>query len=312
MDDSILSSYLCKRIISFIPTILASILLTLFLLRLAPGGPVDQILGEYASLEEKNILRKQLGLDQGLLLQSAHYLWNVLSGDLGRSLIYNKPVLVLIMERLPATLELAFLSVLLALFLGIITGLGAAMYRGKLQDHSFMILALLGIAIPNFWLGPLLIIIFSIKLNLLPVSGYSSPSHYILPVITMGLSLMAIISRITKESLNNNLNADYVRTAQSKGLSSFYILFTHVLKNSAIPVVTIVSLQFSVLLAGAVVTESIFDWPGVGSLVLEALKNRDYPLVQGCVLFFCFSYGVIGLLTDLIYVVLDPRISLNK
>ncbi len=276
---------------------------------MVPGDPVDQILGEYASLSDKNTLREQLGLNKSLYKQLFSYLKGVVQGDLGFSLVYHTPVSQLILERLPATLKLAFASVLLALLLGLPTGVLAAFYKGKAWDKVLMTFSLVGVALPNFWLGPILILIFSVKFNLLPVSGYGSSSHYVLPVVTMGTALMAVVSRITRNSLIIHMGADYVRTARAKGLRFSHILLTHILKNSALPVITIVSLQFSVLLTGTVVTEVIFDWPGIGSLVLEALRNRDYPLVQGCVLFFCFSYGFISLLTDMIYVYADPRIS---
>ena len=260
-------------------------------------------------LRRKLPLRQQLGLEKNLYLQTVDYFSGMTKGSLGDSLVYNRPVVELIVERLPATFKLAVFSILLAILLGIPTGALAAFFQGKFWDKLLMTLSLAGVATPNFWLGPILILIFSIKLNLLPVSGYSTLSHYVLPVFTMGTALMAIISRITRNSLLLHMKSDYVRTARAKGLDFATVLLTHVLKNSALPVITILSLQFSVLLTGTVVTEVIFDWPGIGSLVLEALRNRDYPLVQGCVLLFCFTYGFISLLTDFIYALVDPRIS---
>lgn len=307
-----MQSYLLKRVLNIIPIIFLTILITILLLRMVPGDPVDQILGEYASFAEKEVLREQLGLKKPLPEQIKDYSLGVLKGDFGNSLVYHKAVTELIFERFPATLQLAFLSILLALILGIPTGALAAFYKDRASDRVLMTFSLIGVATPNFWLGPLLIIAFSIKLNLLPVSGYDSVAHYVLPVVTMGTALMAIISRVTRNSLLFHMEADYVRTARAKGLSYVKVLWVHVLKNSILPVVTIVSLQFSVLLTGTVVTESIFDWPGIGSLVLEALRNRDYPLIQGCVLFFCLSYSFISLITDILYKTIDPRINFQE
>lgn len=304
--------YILKRLASFLPTMILLVFLTVTLLRATPGDAVDSILGDYASLEEKNLLREKLGLDKGVWEQLFSYLSGLGRGDLGDSLIYQRPVLSLISERLPETLKLAFFSVLFAFAVGVGAGALVVFWRGKKRSSFIQLASLVGVAIPNFWLGPLLILIFSLGLNLLPVSGYTEPAHYILPVLTMGGSLVAIVTKMTSESLEANLRADYTRTARAKGLSFLHTLLTHVLKNSFIPIVTIVSLQFSVLLTGALVTESIFDWPGLGSLVLEALRNRDYPLVQGCVLFFGFCYAFVSLFTDLAYAFLDPRISLVK
>jgi len=286
--------------------------MTVILLRVTPGDAVDSLLGDYASFEEKNILRAKLGLDKGIGDQFLAYIKDLFSGNLGESLIYQRSVLSLIKERFLGTLKLAFFSVSFAFFVGVGAGVLAVFWREKKRASLIYFFSLIGVAIPNFWLGPILILVFSLGLNLLPVSGYTEPAHYVLPVLTMGSSLVAIITKMTSESLKMNLQADYTRTARAKGLSSLYTLLTHVLKNSFIPVMTIISLQFSVLLTGALVTESIFDWPGLGSLVLEALRNRDYPLVQGCVLFFGFCYTLVSLFTDIVYVFLDPRISLVK
>ena len=307
----VLGKYLSKRVLSLIPGFLLLVLVTLLLLRLAPGDVVDLILGDYAGKDEKALLRESLGLNQSFTSQFFSYIWQLLKGDFGTSLIYNKPVLSLILERFPATMKLAFFSILFSFVFGLCSGVLMVYWEGTKKEGLLSVIALLGVAIPNFWLGPLLILVFSLWFNWLPVSGYGTVEHYILPVLTMGGSLMAIVSKMTKTSLSSNLSSDYARVARAKGRSYVAVLLTHVLRNSAIPVVTIVSLQFSVLLTGAIVTESIFDWPGLGSLVLESLRNRDYPLVQGCVLFFAFSYTFISFLTDMIYLLLDPRISLQ-
>lgn len=301
--------YLVRRGVSFIPSFFLLVLLTLFLLRMAPGDVVDQILGDYASAEERLLLREQLGLNKSFISHGISYTQGLLQGDLGHSLIYHKPVLSLILERIPATMKLAFWALLFSFIFGLTLGLMTVYWDGTRRSSFLGTLSLMGIAIPNFWLGPLLILLFSLTLGVLPVSGYGTWSHYVLPVLTMGGSLMAIVSKMTRASMKANLLKDYTRVARAKGVSYKRVLLTHVLKNSAIPIVTILSLQFSVLLTGAIVTESIFDWPGLGSLVIEALGNRDYPLVQGCVLVFALSYSVMSLVTDLVYLLIDPRIS---
>jgi peptide/nickel transport system permease protein len=215
------------------------------------------------------------------------------------------------MERVVPTVELAVSAMLLAIMLSIPLGIISALKKNTLWDFSALLFSLIGISIPHFWLGPMLIIIFSIKLDLLPVSERGDFTSYILPAVTLGTALMALLSRITRTSILEILKEDFVKTARAKGVSEWRIIFKHVLRNAYLPVLTILSLQFSTLLTGAIVTESIFDWPGLGTLVLEALNQRDYPLVQGCILFFAISYLIINLITDILYVILDPRIKLN-
>ncbi len=304
--------YCTKRLLGLIPVGLGVIVIVGLLIHIVPGDPVDMILGDYATLEEKTEMRQKLGLDQPVFIQIANYIANVAKGSLGNSLIYNKPVSDLIIERIGPTVELAVVSMLVALFISLPLGLISAVKNGKPIDYGAMVFALLGVAIPNFWLGPMLILLFSLEWGLLPVSERGGPSSYILPAITMGTALAAILSRMTRNSVMENMQEDYVRTARAKGQKETIIVMKHVLRNAAIPLVTVVGLQFGVLLTGAVITERIFDWPGLGTLILDALGNRDYPLVQGCVLVFSASYLVINLLTDILYAAVDPRIKLTQ
>lgn len=279
------------------------------MIHLVPGDPVDLMLGDFASLEAKEWVRTQLGLNLPIHQQLFKYIENIFRGQLGNSLIYNRPVLDLLTERLPATLYLALTSLAVAIFMGLPLGLLGALRKDRFQDYFAMTFALLGVAIPNFWLGPMLILLFSNQLNLLPVSGTGHWTHFILPSLTIGTSLAAIISRMTRNSVLDTIREDYVRTARAKGAHPFTVIFKHVLRNASLPLVTIVGLQFGVLLTGAVVTEKIFDWPGLGTLILEALGNRDYPVVQGCVLFFSSGYLIVNLVTDIFYRIVDPRVK---
>ena len=303
--------YMVRRIFALIP-VAAGVLVTVSLLiHLVPGDPVDTILGEYATAEEKSALREQMGLNRPVAIQIIGYATGVLRGDLGQSLIFSKPVSDLISSRAEATAELALISLLLALAISVPLGVLSALRKDTAWDYTSMGVALLGVAIPNFWLGPLLVLLFSVHLGWLPVSERADLSSYILPAITMGTALAAILSRMIRTSMLENLQEDFVRTAVSKGLGPAVVVGKHVSRNAAIPVVTIVGLQFGVLLTGAVITEKIFDWPGLGLLMLEGINNRDYPVVQGCVLVFSCSYLLVNLATDLVYAAIDPRIKLG-
>ncbi len=299
-----------KRIASLIPIAIGVVIAVSLMIHLIPGDPVDRILGDLASAEAKEQVREQMGLNLPFSQQLVRYFNGIIQGDLGQSLIYNRPVLDLLVERIPGTLELACLSLLLAIFLGVPLGVIGAVWKDKIQDQLAMTISLLGVAIPNFWLGPMLILLFSIKLNLFPVSEKGDWTSYILPALTIGTSLAAIISRMTRNSLLDVLREDYIRTARAKGVGFASIVFKHAFRNAALPLVTIVGLQFGVLLTGAVVTEKIFDWPGLGTLILDGLGNRDYPLVQGCVLMFSAVYLVVNLLTDIVYKLVDPRVKI--
>lgn len=303
--------YTLRRLLALIPVGLGVIVLVSTLIHLVPGDPVDAILGSYATAEDKEILKIQLGLNKPIPIQILTYINAIMHGDLGNSLIYNKPVAQMIMARILPTIELALFSLFIALSISLPLGILSALKKGHWIDHVSMTLSLIGVAMPNFWLGPLLILFFSLKLGWLPVSERGDITTYILPSITLGTALAAILSRMTRTSVLENIKEEYVRTARSKGLNEFATIGKHVLRNASIPIVTVVGLQFGVLLTGAVITEKIFDWPGLGTLMLDGLHNRDYPLVQGCILVFACSYLLVNLATDMVYAIIDPRIKLS-
>ncbi|MCB9229258.1 MAG: ABC transporter permease [Deltaproteobacteria bacterium] len=304
--------FILRRLFLTIPTALGVVTVVSLMIHAIPGDPVDSLLGEFASLEEKQLLSQQLGLDLPIWQQFLKYLSGVCRGDLQNSLIYHKPVSSLIAQRIFPTVELAILAIITAILISIPSGIMSALCKGKKSDLMIMTFSMLGVAVPNFWLGPMLILIFSLTLGWLPVSDRSGLSSYILPVLTLGTSLAAILSRMTRNSVLECLKEDYIRTAKAKGQRHVLIMAVHVMGNAALPLISVIGLQFGVLLTGAVITEKIFDWPGLGSLMLDGLGQRDYPLVQGCVLFFSFSYLLVNLLTDLAYAYIDPRISLYR
>ena len=245
-----------------------------------------------------------------MLHQYGHYLKQLAHGDLGQSLKYQAPVRRIIFDRYPATLQLAFLALIVCAAIAIPAGILAAHRRGHAADRAVGLFTLFGLAIPNFALGPILILVFSIELGLLPVSGRGSALSYILPAATLGAALAAILTRMVRGAMLEELSADYVRTARAKGLSTTAVLFRHAFRNALIPVITILGLQFGTLLAGTIVTETIFSWPGIGRLTVQAISSRDYPLLQGCILVISVSYVLVNLLTDLLYSFIDPRVRL--
>jgi ABC-type dipeptide/oligopeptide/nickel transport system permease component len=280
------------------------------MIHIVPGDPVEQMLGEGAAPGELAQLRHSLDLDQPLLQQYGHYLKQVAHGDLGQSLKYQAPVRRIIFDRYPATLQLAFLALLVCAATAIPAGILAAHRRGQAVDRAVGIFTLFGLAIPNFALGPLLILLFSIELGFLPVSGRSGALSYILPAATLGAALAAILTRMVRGAMLEELSSDYVRTARAKGLGTAAVLFRHAFRNALIPIITILGLQFGTLLAGTIVTETIFSWPGIGRLTVQAISSRDYPLLQGCILVISVSYVLVNLLTDLLYSFIDPRVRL--
>ena len=300
-----------KRILVTLPAIWLILTMVFLLVHIVPGDPVQQMLGEDARVEDVAQLRHSLGLDQPILTQYAHYLGGLLRGQWGRSFRFGTPVFRLVFERYPATLELAFAAIFVCAAIAIPAGVAAARRRGKGADHAVAVLTLLGLSIPNFALGPLLILVFSIEIGWLPVSGRGGFSHLILPAITLGAALAAILTRMVRSSMIEELGADYVRTARAKGLPERQVLYRHALPNALVPIVTILGLQFGTLLAGTIVTESIFSWPGIGRLTVQAIQARDYPLLQGCILAIALSYVLVNLLTDFVYSFLDPRIRVS-
>jgi ABC-type dipeptide/oligopeptide/nickel transport system permease component len=299
---------LAKRLLYTVPVVWLVVSLVFLLIHMIPGDPVEQMLGERAQPVEINQLRAQLGLDLPLGQQYINYWKALLHADLGTSYRFNSPVGKIIAARYPSTMLLAIAALLVALTLAVPAGIHSAVHQGKWQDRLLGFVSLLGLSFPAFALGPVLILIFAIVLGWLPVSGAAGPEYLILPAITMGSALAAILTRMVRTSMLEELNQDYVRTARAKGLTERLILYKHALRNGLIPVLTVVGLQFGALLGGAMVTETIFSWPGIGRLTLQAINSRDYPLVQGCFLTISITYVVVNLVTDLLYSQVDPRI----
>ena len=306
-----MSAFLFRRLLLLIPVLWGVATLVFLLLHFIPGDPIDLMLGDSAIGTDREALRNQLGLNDPLIVQYFRYFSDLLQGDWGTSLFSKKPVFEEIMERVPATMELMLGAMVVTILVAMPLGLIAAVNKGNWIDQGAMIFSLLGVSIPNFWLGPMLILLFSIHFDLLPVNERGGLEHLILPALTLGTSLASILARITRSSVVETLQAEYIRTARSKGISELRILFRHALRNALIPIVTVIGLQVGVLLSGAIITEAIFDWPGLGNLLISAINSRNYPLVQGCVLFIAGSYVMVNLIVDLLYAYLDPRIRLS-
>ena len=303
--------HILQRFLLTLPALWLVLTLVFLMIHIVPGDPVEQMLGEGAAPGELAQLRHTLGLDLPLHVQYGKYLWQLAHGDLGQSFKFQAPVRRIIFERYPATLQLAFLALLVCASIAIPAGVLAAHRRGHAADRAIGVFTLLGLAVPNFALGPVLILLFSIELGFLPVSGRSSVTSYFLPAATLGAALAAILTRMVRGSMLEELSADYVRTARAKGLSTSAVLFRHAFRNALIPIITILGLQFGTLLAGKIVTETIFSWPGIGRLTVQAISARDYSLLQGCILVIALSYVVVNLLTDLLYAVIDPRVRVS-
>jgi len=303
-----MTAYLVRRLALAVPTVLGVVTLVFLLVHLIPGDPIDVMLGETAHVVDKARLRHQMGLDRPLPIQYGRYLRQLMRGDLGRSLHSRRPVRRLIVARYPATIELAGAALLVALLIAIPLGLVAAARPRSTADAVCRGVAVLGASMPNFWLGPLLILIFAIGLEWTPVSGRGSLAHLVLPALTLGLGMAAVMTRMLRATLLDRLGDDYIRTAYAKGAGAARVFMKHALRNAALPVVSVLGLQAGALLAGTIITETIFSWPGIGRLTLLAIQTRDYPLVQGCVLVVALSYVVVNLATDVLYGVLDPRL----
>jgi peptide/nickel transport system permease protein len=300
--------FLARRIALTIPVLLGVATLVFSLIHFIPGDPAQAILGETAPQEDVEKLRQALGLDRPLLEQYGAFLAGVATGDLGTSLRTGLPVTSQILERMPATFELAAAAMFVAICVSIPLGIAAAVRRGTAVDHAAMTLALAGVSVPNFWLGPLLAIVFAVELGWLPVAGRGTPQHLILPAISLGTALAAILARMTRATMLEELREQYVLASRARGVSRLRAIVRHAFRNSLIPVVTLVGLQFGAVLTGAVITETIFAWPGIGRLLIQSIGFRDYPLVQGCILLIAITYVGVNLITDLLYGVLDPRI----
>jgi ABC-type dipeptide/oligopeptide/nickel transport system permease component len=297
-----------RRLLLTVPVLLGVATLVFSLLHLVPGDPALAMLGESASASDVGELRTRLGLDRSLPAQYVQFISGLARGDLGTSFRYNTPVASEIGQRLPRTMQLAAAAVLVAVCLAIPMGVLAGFFRGTAIDQAAMTVSLLGISMPNFWLGPLLAIFFSVSLGWLPVSGTGSWRHLVLPAVTLGGALAVVLARMTRASIIEELRELYVLAARARGLSKLRAVLLHALRNSLIPVVTILGLQLGAVLTGTIITETIFAWPGVGRLLIQAINFRDYPLVQGCILFIALTYVLVNLLVDLAYGWLDPRI----
>jgi len=294
-----------------IPVILGVATLVFSLIHLVPGDPAQSMLGESAAPADVNELRARLGLDRPVVTQYVEYLTRAVRGDLGTSFRYGTPVTREIGARLSRTAQLAFAAMAVAILLAVPLGTLAAVFRGRAIDQAAMTLSLVGVSLPNFWLGPLLAMVFAVGLGWLPVSGAGSLAHLVLPAITLGAALAAVLARLTRTSVIEELQELYVVAARARGLSWRRTVVRHALRNSLVPVVTVIGLQFGAVLTGTIITETIFAWPGLGRLLIQAIGFRDYPLVQGCILFIAVTYVGMNLLVDLAYGWLDPRIRVR-
>ncbi len=327
-----------RRIFGAVPVLLGMSFLVFLLMQLAPGDPVTLLLGEDAEPHEIEQVTREWGLDQPIVVQYWQFLTQAVRGNFGESMRYGEPVTQLVAERLPATVELALASLLVAIVIALPIGVYSAIRHNSLWDHSGMTLALVGISVPNFWLGIMLIFFLGGQLNLLPVAGrltygvnvtpvtnlvlldaliegnlagfWDAVKHILLPAVTLGTSFAAIITRISRSSVLEVIRQDYITTARAKGLSERKVIWKHTLRNALITIITILGLQLGALLSGSVITETVFSWPGIGSLLIQAITTRDYKLAQGVIFFFAMVYFVINLLVDLLYTWVDPRIRL--
>ncbi len=300
--------YIIKRLFYTLPVLLGISLLLFFMLRMLPGDPAQVLAGQMASSEEVEMIRHQLGLDQPVLLQYVHFLNRLAHFDLGRSARTQNPVTQEIWARLPNTLLLAVLAISLACLLGIPAGIISAVKPYSWLDYLMTSAALFGISMPVFWLGLMLVLIFSVTLHWLPAGGTGSWKHLVLPSFTLAMFVMAFIARMTRSTMLEILSQDYTTTARSKGLKEKVVIVKHALKNAMIPIITVIGLQFGMLLGGAVLTETVFAWPGLGRLIVDSILARDYAVTQGAILVFGLLYVLVNLIVDLLYAVLDPRI----
>ena len=300
--------YLFQRVLYTIPVVWLVVSIVFLLIHFVPGDPVQQMLGEGAAAADIQATRHAYGLDVPLAQQYWNYWKGVVHGNLGPSIRFNQGVGTLIAQRYPYTLELTVASLLVAIVLSIPAGIRSAQRRNRWDDRLLSVISLFGLSFPNFALGPVLILFFAIKLGWLPVSGTGTLAHLVLPAITMGGALAAILTRMVRTSMLEELAQDYIRTARAKGLPERTVVYRHALRNAMIPIITVIGLQFGALLAGAIVTETIFSWPGIGRLTISAISNRDYYLVQGCILAIGLTYVAVNFLTDLLYSAINPRI----
>tara|TARA_R110002096_G_scaffold247936_2_gene440341 strand:- start:27558 stop:28484 length:927 start_codon:yes stop_codon:yes gene_type:complete len=304
-------NYLIKRLLSAVFVLFGISTLVFLLIHLVPGDPVEVMLGETARSADTEALRDELGLNLPILQQWWEYLKGIAHFDLGKSLHSQQAVTQLLLDRLPATAILSIASLSIAILIALPLGILAAVYKDSFWDRLAIVSAMFGVSIPNFVMGPLLILIFSLWLGWVPVSGKEGLSSLILPAFTLGSALAAILSRMVRASMLEVLQEDYIRAARARGLSEFRVLCLHALRNAALLIITILGLQLGALLTGAVITETIFSWPGIGQLMVDSIQKRDYPVVQACVLLISFIYVLVNLMTDVVYTALDPRLKLE-
>ncbi|MFN7984063.1 MAG: nickel ABC transporter permease [Vicinamibacterales bacterium] len=303
-----MTRFLIRRLALTIPVLVGVATLVFSLIHLVPGDPVQALLGESAAPQDVARMRSRLGLDRPLTEQYVAFARGVVHGDLGTSLRTNQPVTRVLAERMPATLELALAAMLVSVLVAVPLGLTAAARAGTAVDHGSTVLALFGMSLPTFWLGPLLALIFSVWLGWLPVSGRGTFAHLVLPAVTLGVPLASLLARMTRSTVADELRERYVTAARARGASTLRVLLAHAFRNSLIPLVTVIALQFGSVLTGAVITETIFAWPGIGRLLVQSIGARDYPAVQGCILVIAVTYVATNLIADLLYGVLDPRV----
>ncbi len=301
-----------KRLLGIIPVIFGVLLLTFVLVHSIPGDPVEVMLGESATSADREVLRHNLGLDKPLTIQFFQYVAKVAQGDLGVSIHSKKPIVDLLAERLPATMKLAALALMIAISIGVPLGIVAALKVDRWADNLATVLSLTISAMPHFWLGPLLMMVFALWLGLLPVSGMDASTSIILPALTLGFGLAAILTRMTRASMLEVLHEDFIRTARAKGLPEKTVILKHALRAALLPIVTVLGLQLGSLLAGTVITETVFAWDGIGRLLVESIEKRDYPVTQACVLVIALTYLFVNLLTDIIYTRIDPRVRFSS
>lgn len=306
-----MAKYISKRLLQAIFVLLGVSLVAFIILHLS-GDPLSLLISSGATPEQEAAIRTKMGLDDPLYIQYFRFLAQILHGDFGESLYYKQSTLSLIMNRLPATIQLTFAGILVTTVIGIPLGIIAATKKGSVVDSVVRIIAICGQAIPSFWLGLMMILIFSVKLKWLPTSGRGTFAQMIMPAITVGLFSMASVCRLTRSTMIETLKTDYIRTAKAKGLHKARIIVVHALRNSLLPVVTTIGMEIGHLLGGTLLTETIFSWPGIGSLAVQAITNRDYPLVQTAVLITAFMFVIVNLIVDLLYAVIDPRIDVTN
>lgn len=300
--------YLGRRFAYTLPVLWLVVSVVFLMIHLVPGDPIQQMLGEGAASADLEAARHAYGLDVPIGTQYVHYWKGVLHGDFGQSIRFNQSVASMIVERYPATMLLTIASLIVAVVISVPAGVRSARRRNRWDDRLLSFVSLFGLSFPNFALGPILILFFGIKLGLLPVSGIGGVAHLVLPAVTMGGALAAILTRMVRTAMLEELSQDYIRTARAKGLPEHTVVYKHALRNAMVPVVTVLGLQFGALLAGAIVTETIFSWPGIGRLTITAIQNRDYYLVEGCILAIGLTYVVVNFFTDMVYSALNPRI----